>query len=66
MFCEKYQKVTDLRKWTATANIKLTLSCFYDSKKLQVSTAVFKAKKKDLKSKFKILQLKKISKSGTI
>ena len=30
MFCEKYQKVTDLRKWTATANIKLNkaLSCF--------------------------------------
>ena len=34
MFCEKYQKVTDLRKWTATANIKLNkaLSCFYEKK----------------------------------
>ena len=32
MFCEKYQKVTDLRKWTATANIKLNKAFFYEKK----------------------------------
>ena len=40
MFCEKYQKVTDLRKWTATANIKLNkaLSCFYEKKGISQKT----------------------------